>query len=84
MQFQSGLQQDISNSLILNFGSCQVTPVDVILPCAYTQQYYIQVTTYGWEYGCVEMNYTLTSFRPYNVYGKVSNGFCMWQTIGYQ
>ena len=49
--------------------------------------YVIQVTTYGWEYGCVYLDdsLTLSTFKPYNIWyqeNRVSTGSVMWITIG--
>ena len=79
---------DISNGMVLNFGLCTKTGVDVILPMSYASQYYPFVSTYGHCYACVTIKYTLTSFKPYDImiYGGATREVyetCMWMTIGF-
>ena len=64
-----------------------IQEIKILLPHAYTTYYIVLVTTYGWEYGCVNMNGAdLTSFVSYNIFyreDRVSNGAIMYLTISY-
>lgn len=76
-----------NNSFLINWGKLDHAGNIVTLPCSYTNSYVIQVTTYGWEYGCIYPNNTLTlsTFTPYNILftkSGTSDGFVMWITIG--
>ena len=87
MLISGGYVLVINNTVLIQWGKLDYAGNIVTLPCSYTNSYVIQVSTYGWEYGCVyfDDSLTLSTFKPYNVWYKedrTSNGFVMWMTIG--